>query len=95
MSTPPGSSVEQARPPGRRAAKEVTEKNSTRVTVPLVGTVTLPPPENLAFLGGIAALVVLEVLEWPVGLALAAGHALVSRSHNKIVQDFGRALEEA
>jgi hypothetical protein len=95
MSTPPGSSVEQARPQGRRAAKEVMEKNSTRVTVPLLGTVTLPPPENVAFLGGIAALVALEVIEWPIGLALIAGHALATRSHNKLVQDFGRALEEA
>lgn len=80
---------------GHQAATKATEKNSTRVVVPMIGTVTLPPPENLAFLGGIAALVALEVIEWPIGLALIAGHTLVHRSHNKLVQDFGKALEEA
>ncbi len=30
--------------PGRRAAEQATEKNSTRVTVPLIGTITLPVP---------------------------------------------------
>ena len=80
---------------GHQAASKATEKNSTRVVVPMIGAVTLPPPENLAFLGGIAALAVLEVIEWPIGLALIAGHTLAYRSHNKLVQDFGKALEEA
>jgi hypothetical protein len=79
----------------RRAAQEATEKNATRVTVPLFGTVTLPPPEQLAYVGGITALVAFEVIEWPVGLALAAGHVLASCSDNKIIQDFGQALESA
>ena len=80
---------------GRRAAQEATEKNSSRVTVPLIGTITLPPPDQLAYMGGIAALVALEVIEWPVALALCAGHVLASCSHNKVIQDFGRALEAA
>lgn len=80
---------------GHQAAEEATEKNSTRVTVPMIGTITLPPPEQLAFFGGIAALVALEVIEWPVGLALTAGHVLATNSHNKVIQDFGRGLEAA
>jgi len=82
-------------PRGQKAADKATEKNSVRVSVPMIGTVTLPPAENLAFLGGIALLTALEVIEWPVAVALAAGHALATRTHNKIVQDFGKALEEA
>lgn len=85
----------KGRPAGRKAARQATEKNSVRVTVPAIGTVTLPPPEQLAFLGGIAALTALELIEWPVGVALAAGHLLAARSRNKVVQDFGEALQEA
>jgi len=84
-----------AHPHGRKAAEKATAKNSVHVGLPGIGTVTLPPAEQLAFLGGIAVLTALEVIEWPVAVALAAGHALASRTHNKIVQDFGRALEEA
>ena len=79
----------------RRAAEEATEKNSLRVALPLIGTITLPPPHQLAFVGGVAALVALEVIEWPIGLTLCAGHVLATCSHNKIIQDFGRALESA
>ena len=86
--------AEELRPRGQKAAEKATEKNSTRVDVPLIGTVTLPPPQLLAYLGGIAALTALEVIEWPVGLALAAGHVLVTSTHNKALQEFGNALEE-
>lgn len=95
MRAPHGYPALPFRLPGRRAAAEATEKNSTRVTVPLIGTITLPPPDQLAYVGGIAALVALEVMEWPVGLALTAGHVLATNSHNKIIQDFGHALEAA
>lgn len=84
-----------APPRGEKAAEQATAKNSVRVTVPAIGTVTLPSAEQLAFLGGIGLLTALEIIEWPVALALAAGHALATRTHNKVVQDFGRALEEA
>lgn len=84
-----------APPQGRKAAEKATARNSIRVAVPVIGTVTLPPAEQLAFLGGIGLLTALEVIEWPVALALAAGHVLVARTHNKVVEDFGKALEEA
>ena len=93
MSSANGPAV--APPKGRKAAEEATAKNSVRVAVPGIGTVTLPPAENLAFLGGIVLLTALEVIEWPVAVALAAGHALATRTHNKVVKDFGQALEEA
>ena len=82
-------------PRGQKAAEKATARNSVHVAVPGIGTVTLPPSEQLAFLGGIAVLTALEVIEWPVAVALAAGHALAARTHNKLVQDFGKALEEA
>ena len=95
MSAPSGAARRPPRLPGRRAAREATEKNCVRVAIPLIGTVTLPPAEQLAFVGGITALVALEVIEWPVGLALVAGDMLACSSDSKIIQDFGRALESA
>lgn len=80
---------------GTQAAQRATDANSVRVNVPLIGTVTLPPAEQLAFVGGIALLAALDIIEWPVGVALTAGHILASVSHRKVVQDFGDALEEA
>jgi hypothetical protein len=80
---------------GTRAAEKACQENSIRVDVPVLGTITLPPAEQLAFVGGIGLLTALEIIEWPVGVALTAGHLLASVSNNKVVQDFGRALEAA
>jgi hypothetical protein len=79
---------------GHQAAQKATARNSVRIPVPVLGTVTLPPPQQLAYIGGIAALTALEIIEWPVGVVLVAGHVLATNSHNKILQDFGDALEE-
>lgn len=94
MNTSSGPGAGELRPNGEEAAEVATEKNSVRVPIPLIGTVKLPPPEQLAFVAGIAALAALEVIEWPVGVALAVGHVLATSSHNKVIQDFGKALEE-
>jgi hypothetical protein len=80
---------------GARAAEKATEQNSTRINMPLIGMVSLPPPEQLAYVGGIALLTALEVIDWPVGVALTAGHILSTVGHNKVLQDFGHALEAA
>jgi hypothetical protein len=80
---------------GRQAAQKATDRNSVRVSLPVIGTITLPPTQQMAFIGGIAALTALEIIEWPVGLVLVAGHVLASNTHNKILHDFGDALEEA
>jgi hypothetical protein len=94
MAASPAESLAAARPPGRKAAQQATARNSLQVSVPGVGVVKLPPPDQLAFVAGIAALTALEIIEWPVGLALACGHLLAGSKHNKIVRDFGEALED-
>ena len=84
---------EKKRP--RRKPAEQLHKHDVRLDVPLVGTVTLPPPEQLAFYAGVGTLAVLEIIEWPVALVLAAGHALAHNRHNQIINEFGEALEAA
>ena len=95
MSVSPVPAVAEPPVRGAQAAEKTAQKNFLRVDVPVIGTVALPPAEQIAFAGGIALLTALEVIEWPVAVALIAGHVLAARTHNKILQDFGRALEEA
>ena len=80
---------------GHRAAKAATTKNTLHVELPVFGSVTLPPPEQLAYVAGITALAALEIIEWPIGLALATGHLLAATRGNKALRDFGDALEQA
>jgi hypothetical protein len=84
-----------SRPQGRRAAGTATHRNTLHVTMPVLGQITLPPANQLAFLGGLGALVALGVLEWPVGAVLGVGHLLAADHNHKILADFGEALEEA
>lgn len=42
----------------------------------------LPSPGQVAYLGGLAALAVFEVVEWPVALAIGTGTALMGRSES-------------
>ena len=58
-------------------------------------TLTVPPPEHLAFYAGVGAMAVFGIMEWPVVAALVVGHALVNSQHNKVLQSLGEALEEA
>ncbi len=83
-----------AREPHEAAAK-AKRTTRTRVPVPVLGHVDLPPADELAFMAGIGVLAVVGVVEWPVAVVLGAGHALVNRRRNKMLREFGEALERA
>ena len=83
------------RPAGRLAALRAIEQNSLSLNLPGVGTVRLPPAQHLAWYGGIVAVTALGCLEWPVAVVLAVGHLLAQDQHNRLLHDFGEALEEA
>jgi hypothetical protein len=81
---------------GRQAAAQATSRNSVHLDVPVVGRVELPVSGNeLGYLGGLGALAIAGILEWPVAGVLAAGHMLSAGHGNKALHDFGEALEEA
>jgi hypothetical protein len=65
------------------------------LSLPVVGDVSLPPPEHLVWYAGVAALVALECVEWPVALLLATGKVLADNRHSAALREFGDALEEA
>ena len=40
-------------------------------------------------------LAAIEIIDWPIALAIAAGHVLVQNQHNRVVEEVGEALEDA
>ena len=76
---------------GRAAAQKVDDASHITLRLPVLGTVRLPEPQRLTYYAAIGAL---GVLEWPVALVLAGGHALASDQNNRAVQQFGDALED-
>jgi hypothetical protein len=80
---------------GREAAASAKAKNSIHVAVPGIGHVHLPPPDQLAFMGGTVTLALIGIIEWPVAAVLTVGHILANNRHHALLRDFGEALDEA
>ncbi|MFJ8634856.1 hypothetical protein [Streptomyces sp. NPDC093568] len=76
------------------AAEDVVARHSVQLDVFGVH-IQLPPPDQLAFLGGVGVLAALEIIEWPVALVLGVGHQLAHSRHGRMLREFGEALEEA
>jgi hypothetical protein len=79
----------------RDAVARVRKAESFAVNLPVVGRVPIPRPEQVAYYGALGALAALEIIDWPIALAIAAGHALVQNQHNRVAQEIGEALEDA
>jgi|1186.fasta_scaffold681444_2 hypothetical protein len=77
-----------------RAVQQSVVENSVTVKVAGVGTVRLPALDSLAWLGGLAVLGAIGVLEWPVAAAIGVGHVLAQQRHLRLLGDFGKALEQ-
>lgn len=63
----------------REARRQVSEGQVYSVELPVVGRVPLPSPRQLAIYAALGGLAVLEVIDWPVAVAMGVGSALVSR----------------
>ncbi len=79
----------------RSAVQRVRDAETFVVTLPVVGRVRIPRPDQLAYYGALAALAALEIIDWPVALVIGTGHALASQHHNRVAQELGEALEDA
>lgn len=79
----------------REAARRAAERGSLHLSLPGLGTVSLPPPDHLAWYAGIAALAVAGIIEWPVAGVIAVGKALADNRHSKALEEFGDALDQA
>jgi hypothetical protein len=63
----------------RAVAADVRRADRFAMKLPVLGRVPIPRPDQLAFYGALAGLVVIELVEWPVAVAIGVGHALVSQ----------------
>ena len=63
----------------RDASRKVAQGKKYSVDLPILGRVMVPPPEQLAIYAALGGLAVLELIDWPVALAMGVGSALVSR----------------
>ena len=62
----------------REVTRRVRDAGRFALQLPVVGRVPIPRPDQLAFYGALAGLVAIELVDWPVAVAIGVGHALVS-----------------
>lgn len=84
-------------PTPRRSTPTVERSaQQSSVTLPLLGIrLPLPTADRAVYYGGIAVLVALDLIEWPVALVVVAGHEILKRSSNPVVREAGAAAESA
>lgn len=55
------------------------QQRTPEVNIPMTGvSLPLPTSEDLIYYGGLGAMTALELIDWPVSLAVAAGYALAT-----------------
>ncbi len=70
-------------PSHRDVADRVAGADRFAISLPVIGRVPFPRPDQLAFYAALAGLVVVELVEWPVAVAIGAGHALINQRQEK------------
>ncbi|EUA22813.1 hypothetical protein [Mycobacterium xenopi] len=78
----------------REAVEAIRAGETFAVNLPVVGQLEIPRPEQLAYFGGLAALAMFELIDWPVALVIAAGHILANNHHNRVLEQLGEAMED-
>ncbi|ART73179.1 hypothetical protein BTO20_35690 [Mycobacterium dioxanotrophicus] len=75
----------------REAVQRVRDARGFALTLPVVGRVAVPPPEQLAFYSALGVLVAVEIIDWPVALLLGAGQVLMRNEQRRIAPQNGKA----
>jgi hypothetical protein len=84
-----------ARSSGRNPSAQ-TPNRQAQLRVPLVGvSVPVPPPDRAAFYAGLTVMTLVELIDWPVAVVIATGHALAARSRSRAVQGVAESAESA
>lgn len=82
----------------RQASERVKQGKSYSVALPVVGRVPVPSPEQLAIYAALGGLAVLELIDWPVALAMGVGSTVVSRRLSDLKsreEELAEAIEPA
>lgn len=78
----------------REAVAHIRGGETFALELPMIGRVEVPRPEQIAYYGGLAMLAAFEIIDWPVAIAVAAGHILASNHRSQLLEELGEALEE-
>ncbi|MCV7193264.1 hypothetical protein [Mycolicibacterium brumae] len=70
----------------RDISKLVSEAERFSVQLPLLGKVGVPSPRQLAFYGVLGGLAALQVIDWPVAVAVGVGHLVTTRTLTQRVE---------
>lgn len=77
----------------RAAMERISQGSRFAIRLPLLGDVGVPRPDQLAYLTALGLLAAFEVIDWPVALAIAVGHALAEDRRHRALREVGAALE--
>jgi hypothetical protein len=78
------------------ATHRVVHEDHSHLQLPVPGgivTLEFPPPDRLAFYGGLTVAAVLGAISWEVAALTALGHALAADHNNRTLQAVGEAIE--
>ena len=70
------------------------DPDTTCLQLPGLGTIELSRPE-LLYVGGVAVLGLLGLLDWPLALVIGTGHLLGADRSSRTARELGQAMEEA
>jgi hypothetical protein len=79
-----------------RATHKVVQEDQLRVKLDVAGgtlELDFPPPDRLAFYGGLAAAAVFGAISWPMAVVAGLGHALATDHNNRTLEAVGEAIE--
>ena len=81
--------------PAAQKAPEPAASGGWHVDVPLLGPVGWPPTGTLAFVVVLCGLAAIDVLAWPVAVAVGVGHVLARDHDHRLIEAIGEELEIA
>jgi hypothetical protein len=79
-----------------RATRRAVHDNKTHITIPMPGgflSLELPPPDRLAFYGGLTVAATFGAITWPMAFVTGLGHALADDHSNRTLEAVGEAIE--
>lgn len=75
--------------------KPAEDEHGRQITLPVVGTITMPECPHLAFYVVLVSMGALGVVEWPVVAIVGVGHLLASQTRFPRLREAGEAVESA
>jgi hypothetical protein len=64
------------------------------IDLPVVGKLHAPDTHDIVYVSGLAALLVVGVVELPIALVVLGGHVLVKQHHHRSLSAIGEVFED-